>query len=258
MNTRDQTTTYAIGEIASLAGVSVRTLHYYDQIGLLQPTERRSNDYRAYCHADLLRLQQILFFRELDFPLKEIRQILDNSTVDQITLLKQHYSNLELRINRLRTLQGTIEKTVQNLMKEDITMPLTDEELYEGFDKATIERYNREVQEKYDPKIIAQSDRKIRQMSKSQWQAVQDEGITIARELAALIRHDPIDPEVQALIARQHAWIENFYPAPADVFRGLGDLYATNEEFRAYYDGFAPGLADFMQHAMTHYANTTL
>jgi DNA-binding transcriptional MerR regulator len=257
MNTREHQSIYTIGELARLAGVSVRTLRHYDQIGLLKPQSRNDNDYRQYGFADLLRLQHILFFRELDIPLKKIKAILDDPLLDRTALLRKHHCNLELQIERLRSLQATIEKTIHNLQEED-DMPLTDAELYEGFSKEKIETYNREVRQTYDPDVVKEVERNVRNMSKAQWQDIKDEGGAIAAELAKLIDHDPAEPDVQTLIARQHAWIENFFPAPAKVFRGLGELYATHKEFRAFYDRYAPGLADFMREAMNHYADTKL
>ncbi len=257
MNTRGQHKNYTVGELAQLAGVSVRTLRHYDQIGLLRPQSRDDNDYRQYGFDDLLRLQHILFFRELDVPLKTIKAILDDPQINTVALLNKHHRNLTLQIERLESLQATIEKTIHNLQEED-DMPLTDAELYEGFSKEKIEAYNREVRQTYDPEVLKQVDRKVRNMSKAQWQDIKDEGGAIAAGLAKLMDRDPADPDVQALIARQHAWIENFFPASGEVFRGLGELYATNEEFRAFYDRFAPGLADFMREAMKYYADEKL
>ncbi len=119
-------------------------------------------------------------------------------------------------------------------------MPLTDEELYEGFEKETIERYQKEVQETYDPEIVALANRNARNLSKTEWAAVKAEGQAISEEMAALMDRDPSDPEVQALAARQHAWIEHFYPVSAEMFRGLAELYTSHPEFRANYDKVAP------------------
>jgi MerR family transcriptional regulator, thiopeptide resistance regulator len=223
---------------------------------LLNPSGRDpSNDYRRYDFADMLRLQQILFFRELDISLKKIKRILDDPSTDRLALLQQHHESLERRVQRLQSLQGTIEKTIQNL-KEEGPMPLTDKELYEGFDKETIERYNREAREIYDPELVTAVDHKVRNLSKAQWWEIQDEGSAIAEGLAELIDHKPVDPAVQVFITRLHSWVENFYPAPASVFQGLGVLYSTHAEFRAYYDKYAPNLADFMKDAMNHFAAT--
>lgn len=250
--------TYTIGELAHLAGVSVRMLRHYDQIGLLQPGGRDpSNDYRQYDYDDLLRLQQILFFRELDVPLKQIKRILDDPELDRVHLLRQHHQSLALQIERLQKLQGTVTKTITNL-EEEGTMPLTDQELYEGFDRETMERYQKEVREQYDPTTVELADRNVRKMSKTQWSAVKEEGQAIAESLAALMDRSPDDPAVQALAARQHAWLEHFFPVSAERFRSLASLYTTNPEFRSFYDAFAPGLADFLKQAMEHYADTVL
>jgi hypothetical protein len=137
-------------------------------------------------------------------------------------------------------------------------LPLSDAELYEGLNKEKFKRYDQEARQAYGSEIVSQADQKIRTLTKSQWEGVKEEGGTTAHQLATLMDFHPSDPEVQTWIARQHMWIENFYPASAEVFRGLGDLYASNEDFRAFYDQHKPGLADFMQQAMRHYADTIL
>jgi DNA-binding transcriptional MerR regulator len=257
MNSRESNKTYSVGELAALAGVTVRTLRYYDEINLLCPSRQKDNDYRSYDFSDLLRLQQILFFRELEVPLMKIREILNDPATDPVILLEHHRENIRLKIDRLKTLQLTLEKTIQNQKKEG-QMPLTDAELYEGFDQTVIERYNREVREKYDPRTVIEVNRKIRSLSKAQWQSIQTEGTAIAKALARLMDRDPTDRDVQVLAARQHAWIENFFPVTAEAFLGLADLYAENPEFRDHYDRFAPGLAGFLRQAMQVYARENL
>lgn len=249
-------TAYTVNQMATLAGVSVRTLHHYDQIKLLRPSSRTAAGYRLYGEADLLRLQQILFFRELDFPLGDIQRILDDPGFDQVKALESHRRMLHERAERLTLLLSTVDKTIQKLTED--TMTLTDADLYEGFSQEQIERYKREVKERYDPKLVAESDRRVRKMSKAQWQAVGAEGQDVTRRMAELMDRNPSDPEVQETITRHHAWIENFYPASAEVYSGLGQLYVEHPEFRAYYEAYAPNLADFMQAAMNYYAEHTL
>ena len=249
-------TAYTVHQVATLAGVSVRTLHHYDQIKLLRPSSRTAAGYRLYGETDLLRLQQILFFRELDFPLGEIQRILDDPGFDQVKALESHRRMLHERAERLALLLSTVDKTIQKLTED--TMTLTDADLYEGFSQEQIERYKREVKERYDPKLVAESDRRVRKMSKTQWQAVGEDGKAVTRRMAEFMDRDPGDPEVQETIARHHAWIENFYPASAEVYSGLGQLYVEHPEFRAYYEAYAPNLADFMQAAMNYYAEHTL
>lgn len=249
-------TAYSVSQLATMAGVSVRTLHHYDHIGLLTPSARTAAGYRLYGEPDVLRLQQILFFKELDVPLSKIRDILDDPDFDQVTALENHRRLLQTRAERLVRLLKTIDKTIQRLKENDMTM--TDEELYEGFTKEQIERYKREARERYDPALVEESERRLRTMTKAQWQAVKAEGEDVTCAIAELMDRAPDDPEVQALIGRHHGWIERFYPANAEVYRGLGQLYTEHEEFRAFYEKVRPGLADFMQAAMRHYADHNL
>jgi len=247
---------YSVSQLARMAGVSVRTLHHYDHVGLLKPSSRTAVGYRLYGEPDLLRLQQILFFKELDVPLNEIRDILDDPAFDPVRALENHRRWLQKRAERLTRLLKTIDKTIQKLTEVD--MQLTDEELYAGFTQEQIERYQREARELYDPRMVEASERRVRQMSKAQWEAVKQEGGEVAQGLAGLMDRAPGDPQVQQIIARHHAWIEQFYPASAEIYRGLGQLYVEHAEFRAFYDRFRPGLADFMQAAMVHYAEHNL
>ena len=248
--------THTVHQLAGLAGISVRTLHHYDHIGLLKPSARTEAGYRLYGTADLLRLQQILLYRELDLPLEAIRRILDDPGFDPVRALMQHRQTLEVQSARLARLLHTIDRTIARLTEDD--MSLTDEELYEGLPKEQVARWKREVNERYDPQLVAESNRRVQAMSKSEWNDVKAEGDAIARRMAELMGRPAGDPEVQATIARQHAWIENFYPCSAEVFQGLGQLYAENPEFRANYDKYRPELADFMRDAMAYYAEHTL
>jgi DNA-binding transcriptional MerR regulator len=247
---------YTVSQLARMAGVTVRTLHHYDQIGLLEPSARTEAGYRLYGEAELLRLQQILFFRELDMPLDEVRQIVDDPGFDQIAALEHHRQLLHRRMERLARLLRTIDRTIDRLTEGDMT--LTDQELYEGFTTEQIERYKREARQMYDSALVEESERRVKQMSRAEWKAVGAEGEAVTSGLAALADREPADAEVQELIARHHAWIENFFPCSAEVYRGLGQGYVEHPEFRAFYEKYRPGLADFLSAAMNHYADQVL
>ena len=249
-------TAYTVSQLAKMAGVSVRTLHHYDHIDLLKPSSRTAAGYRLYEEQDLLRLQQILFFRELDLPLKDIRDILDDPEFDPVEALKNHRRLLQRQAERFIHLLKTIDKTIQRLTEDDMTM--TDEELYEGFTQEQIERYKREAREMYDPALVEESERRVKKMNRAQWKAIGAEGEAVTTGLAALADREPDDAEVQKLIARHHAWIENFYPCSAEMYRGLGQLYVEHPEFRAFYEKYRPGLASFMSAAMNEYADQVL
>jgi len=247
---------YTVHQLAEMAGVSVRTLHHYDQIGLLKPSSRTEKGYRQYAQADLLRLQQILFYRELDFPLREIQRALDEPGFDPVKALRAHRRELERRAGRLERLLNTIDKTILKLTEE--TMTLTDDELYAGFTKEERETYPREAEERYGGEQVRQSVERARKLTKAQWAMQKKEGEEVPRLLAARMDKDPGDPEVQALIARHCATIKVFYEVTAEIYRGLGQMYVDDPRFRANYDRFKPGLADFMKLAMEYYAGHTL
>ncbi len=253
--------TYTVQQLARLAGVSVRTLHYYDHIGLLKPSARTAAGYRLYGESDLLRLQQVLFFRELDFPLADIQAILDDPGFDQVKALRDHQQLLQQEAERLERLLNTIEKTISRLTEDQVTPmtpSMTDEELYEGFTPEQIERYTREANELYDPQIVAQANHRVRNMTKAQWQTVKAEGGAVTQQLAELMGKDPGEAAVQAAVARHYAWVDNFWHPTAESYRGLGQGYAEHPEFRAFYGKYRPGLADFMCAAMSYYADHTL
>jgi DNA-binding transcriptional MerR regulator len=242
--------TYTVGEVAKLAGVTVRTLRYYDRIGLLRPAGRTEAGYRLYRTDDLHRLQQIMFYRELNIPLEEIGEVLDNEEFDQISALVSHRERLLAQKQRTETLIATIDKTLMSLKGETM---LTDEELYDGFSKEEVEKlkeYEKEAERKYDPALVAESQRRVRSMSKDQWKRVQEEGDEITRLLASLMGTDPSSLPVQEAIGRHYRYLHNFYTPNPVMYRGLGDTYVTDSRFRAYYDKFAPGLADFMKQAI--------
>ena len=251
---------YTVRQLAGMAGISVRTLHHYDQIGLLKPSARTPAGYRQYLQVDLLRLQQVLFFREFGMPLEEIRRILDNPEFNTLTALEKHYANLMSDQARITVMLRTIEKTIQKLRNEEKSMALTDAELYEGLNPETVQRWNKEVNAKYDPQLVAESNRRVRGLGKAQWEAVKKEGGEVTFRLAELYQAGvkPESAEAQAAIAGQRRWIEHFYTPTAEVFRGLGEMYATHPEFRANYEKFAPGLADFMRAAMAYYADHSM
>ena len=247
---------YTVSKLAKIAGVSVRTLHHYDEIGLLKPSFRSASGYRKYQRGDLLRLQQILFYRELDFSLNEIKDIMDDPDYNEIQAFVNHRRSIEQRIERLSNLLNTLDKTLLQY-KED-TMVLTDEELYEGFTKEQIERYNKDVDEKFGSGTVKASEERIKKMSKKQWQDVKEEGGAIILEMADLMDLPPESSEVQKLIRRHHAWIKNYWKPNAESYKGLGRGYVENPEFRAFYDKYKIGLADFFCAAMEYYADTKL
>ena len=251
-----KTTRYTVRQLAQLAGISVRTLHYYDEIALLSPASRTDAGYRLYGEKELLRLQQILLYREMDVPLAEIGLILDDPAFDLANALRQHRARLEARMERSRHLLVTIDKTLNRL--EDSNMTITDKELYAGFSPERRQTVRDDAVAQYGEDAVAASERRARSMSPEAWAAYGEETEAVNRGLAALLDRVPDDPEVQALIARHYATITVFYQPTVEIYRGLGTLYVEHPEFRAYYEKIAVGLPEFLQKAMTCYADRVL
>ncbi|MFC1547062.1 TipAS antibiotic-recognition domain-containing protein [Candidatus Neomarinimicrobiota bacterium] len=137
-------------------------------------------------------------------------------------------------------------------------MPLTDDELYDGYTQEQIRRYKEEAEQRFDPALVAESNRRLHKLSKEEWLALKAEGEEIAGLLAGVMDRSPDDAEVQELIARHHAHIERFYPCDGKTYVGLGQLYMEHADFRAHYDRYRPGLADFLKEAMEWYAENRL
>ncbi|RNC79919.1 MAG: MerR family transcriptional regulator [Balneola sp.] len=247
---------YSVSRLASLAGITIRTLHHYDKIGLLKPANRSAySNYRYYGEKELHRLQQILFFKELGFPLKEIKPVLDDPNFDQLRALKFQRIQLLKQTDRLQTLIQTIDKTINNL-EEDITMNIQD--LYDGFSKEEVVAMYKEVEESYDKEVVTESWNNIKAMGVEGTRAVSQEMETIAKEMSTLIG-SPLDSEgVIALMKRQHRANEMFYKTSAEIFKGLGDMYVSDPKFSEFYDKHAKGTAQFMRDAMYHYAEHRL
>ena len=248
---------YSVNQVARLSGITVRALHYYDQIGLLKPAMRSEKKYRYYDESDLLRLQQILFYRELAFSLEQTRNILDDSDFDFVEALKTHRQTLIQKHKRINQLIQTVDQTLEKI-QGDQNMALKDKDLYQGFDQEKIDRWNREVDEKYDPEKVAESRRNVGKMSKEHFNTVQEQGERVTIAIAENMDHEASSPVVQALIKEHHAWIENFYVCPAMMYKGLGQMYVENPEFTAFYEKIKPGLATFMCGAMVYYADNSL
>jgi len=245
---------HTVRQLARLAGVSVRTLHHYDAIGLLKPVHRSASGYRLYGHADLLRLQQILFYRELDLPLAEIARILDDPEFDPAESLREHRNALEARLGRLHRLLRTLDETLAHY--EGGAM-LTDSELYQGFPPEKVAAIRKEARELYGEERVAESERRAKAMGKSRWAETNREAEAINRDLATLMEsgNDPGSAETRALVSRHLAWVRNFWSPDAESYRGLGRLYLEHPEFKSHYEKVAPGLADFMCRAIDRFCD---
>lgn len=251
---------YAVKQLAALSGISVRTLHYYDQIGLLKPTVRTEAGYRLYGEQELLRLQQILMYRELDIPLKEIADILDDPDFDLIEALESHKVALQQRQQRLQTLLQTIDKTIHHVKKKTM---LSHDELYEGLPKDKAEAWREEASEQW-PTAFKRSENYLRSMQKTDFKKLKDDFKALWNKLGAMTDQDPLSTEVQSLIEAHYGFIRQFWGTASledkqsEAFVGLGDMYASDERFMEFDGKPNPAFGPFMQSAMKHFAETQL
>jgi len=251
-------TTHTVKKLAELSGVSVRTLHFYDQIGLLRPAAVAANGYRHYGPAEQLRLQQIMFYRELGFELARIKQILDDPAFDVRAALRAHRAALSQQRRRADKLIATIDATLTHLQKET---PMAEPQLYEGFDPQKQQAYEAELVERYGDgaaRGIAESKRRTKDWSAKEYEQVKVDYDRIHRSLTALIEQNARTDHapVQALIAEHYKVVCRFWTPDASAYAGLGRLYLDHDDFKKMYDGYHPKLAEFLAEAMKVYAET--
>lgn len=253
---------YSVKKLAELSGVSVRTLHHYDKIGLLKPSIRTEARYRLYGERELLRLQQILFYKELDFPLKEICEILDNPEFDLTEALESHKVSLKSKRDRINTLLVTIDRTIKNLEKGDIMRH--PEELYEGLSKETAEKYRKEAIIKYSKEVVENSENELLKLGKAGFEELKAEMDQSFNSLFWLVEEDPASEKVQAEIANHYAIIRKFWGTAnsadkqAGAYAGLGQLYVTDERYTMMNGKPQPAFALFLSKAMGYFAKNSL
>ncbi|CAN5161278.1 MerR family transcriptional regulator [soil metagenome] len=249
---------YTVNELAMAAGISVRTLHYYDEIGLLKPSFVRENGYRVYAQKELLLLQQILFFRELEFPLDEITKIVNEPGFDSLQALTDQKKMLELKKERVEALLKTIEKTIMNV-KGGETMSVTD--MYGNFTKKQMEEYQKEAKERWGhTDAWKQSQERTKNWTKEDYTRIQEAGIVWTKKLAQMREQGltPDSDEIQAMIAEHYNGLRTFYEPNYEMYKGLGQMYDDDPRFTMYYDKHGDGLAEFMRDAMIIFADTKL
>lgn len=249
---------YKVKQVSKLVGVSVRTLHHYDEIGLLTPEFVTAARYRLYSDEDLERLQQILFFKELDFNLQEIKNILDTPGFDKKKALYTHKELLIEKKKRIERLITSVEKTLESV---ENGIEINKKDMFDGFDMIEIEkhkeRYAEETKEKYgSSEAYKESVRRTSKYTKEDWARIYAESEDINRKIMNNMDKGPKDPVVQEGVAklRQHI-TDSYYNCTIEIFRGLGDLYVQDERFAKNIDKDKPGYAEFLREAMHYYCD---
>ncbi|MCB9453149.1 MAG: MerR family transcriptional regulator [Anaerolineaceae bacterium] len=244
---------YTVKQLADLAGVSIRTLHYYDEIALLPPSTTGDNGYRYYDEGAVLRLQQILFYRELGLELSQIQGVLDDPDFDLITALQSHRRVLLGRINRLHTLITTIDRTIKHI-RGDETM--SNKQVFSGFTEEQEKHYTEEAARLYDEGEVRKSAKLWNSYSAEKKEQIKAEGSVIYTGIAAAMDEGTTSPTVQALLARWHQHLRYFYEPSIERLRGLGQLYNQSPEFSANFQKIHPDLPAFLEEAIAHYCDS--
>jgi MerR family transcriptional regulator, thiopeptide resistance regulator len=242
---------YTIKKLADLAGVSIRTLHYYDEIGLLKPDTHNASGYRLYGEEAVVRLQQVLFFRELGFNLEEIRKIMSRSDFDVLEALQSHRVLLTKRAERLKELLNTVDKTIQKL-KGEITMPIKD--YYEGFSDKQIERYRQEVRQRWGDQTLKDSEARVMAMGTKKFAALQAEGGAIFQAISDKMSKGFDSQDIQELVAKWRVWLENFHTYSDEAILGLGQTYSQHPEFAKFFEKINKDLPAFLTKAIEYYS----
>ncbi len=241
---------YTVKKLSKLAGVSTRTLHYYDQIGLFKPSSLGANGYRHYEEEALLKLQQILFYRELGLSLDKIKAVVGHPDFDVLTALRCHKEALQGRVERLNRLIQTVDNTIDHLKGSET---MNAKGLFEGFSEEEQEKYALEAERTYNPETVRASNRKWKAYPPAEKERILAEGKAIYADLVVAMPKGAASAEVQACVARWQNYMQYFWSPNDEQLIGLADMYTDDPRFRANFDKMDPKLAGFMQEAVKAY-----
>jgi DNA-binding transcriptional MerR regulator len=253
---------YAVGELAKLSGVSVRTLHHYDSIGLLKPAAVGANGYRHYGREELLRLQQILLHRQIGMSLADIATVLDAPGFDRLAALRLQRERILAEADRQHRLLRTIDRTIAQLEGEQL---MQDKSLYDGLEPEKQAAYEAYIIERYGEKArqnVEAGRRRMAEMTPEGRQAHMAELAELEADLSKALDAgiDADDPVLDPLLARHHQWMAVAWASPpsADAYAGLGELYGSHPDFVARFNSISPGLASWLPAAMAAFARRRL
>ena len=243
---------FTVKQLSKMAGITPRTLHYYDEIGLLKPSRVGENGYRYYGDDALLRLQQVLLYRELDLPLEDIKQIMGRRDFDILSALEQHKEQLRKRMARMERLIGTVDETILHLKGKKAMSP---KQIFDVFNEEQQAEYEKEAMQMYDPEVVKASYKKWNSYSKAEKQRIGDEGNAVYQDLIQAMPRGAASPEAQACVERWRRHMNYFWTPNLEQLVGLAQGYNNDPRFKANFDKVHPNLAAFMLEAVTVYVN---
>ncbi|MGA9396738.1 MAG: MerR family transcriptional regulator [Anaerolineaceae bacterium] len=234
---------FTVKKLSELAGITPRALRYYDRLGLLKPTRVGANGYRYYGEEVLLKLQQILFYRELGLPLERIREIVTRHDFDVEAALENHKTELVRRHARLERLITTVDDTLLHLkgIKE-----MSEKQLFSAFSEEEQAEMEKEAMQLYDPETVKASNRKWKAYTPEEKQRILEEGNAVYLEMVAAIPQGPASPAAQAGVAHWRRHMDNFWTPDLDQLVALAEHYISEPRFKANFDKVDPRLAEFM------------
>ncbi|OXM82321.1 MerR family transcriptional regulator [Paenibacillus rigui] len=247
---------YTVQKLGRLAGISTRTLRYYDQIGMLKPARINSSGYRIYGQTEVDRLQQILFYRELGVPLDQIKELVTDPSYDGAKALKEHRKQLLDRRDQLDLLIANVEKTIA-LHEGRTTM--TDQEKFEGFKQQMLDenedKYGQEIREKYGEDTVNKSNAKWKSMTQQEYEEITQVANEVTKTLSEAYRNgDPASDIAQKAAELHKQWLTYYWSEYSkEAHAGLAQMYVDDERFKAYYDAEQPGTAAFLRDAIQIY-----
>ncbi|MEG6616742.1 MerR family transcriptional regulator [Peptococcaceae bacterium 1198_IL3148] len=247
---------YTVQRLARLAGVSTRTLRYYDEIDLLKPARINSSGYRIYGQKEVDRLQQIMFYRELGLDLASIKEIITAPSFDEVKALREHREKLLEKRTQLDTLIANVDKTIAST---EGRINMSDQEKFAGFKKQMMEqnekKYGKEVREKYGEEIVERSNAKLMNMTEEQYNELQRINGHFTETLkAAFASGDPAGELAQRAADLHRQWLSFYWPSYSkEAHAGVAQMYVDDKRFTAYYDQEQPGTAKFLRDAIFIY-----
>lgn len=255
---------YTVKKLSELSGVTVRTLHFYEEEGILKPSYYGSNGYRYFEEKELLQLQQILFFKELGFTIRQLKKVIGKGDFDQLSALHSHRKSLHLEREKIGQLLKTIDKTIDHLEGKK---KMKDKEIFDGFNITLVKRAKGHESYAAAEEIVGKSVRTktknaadVEKRGKAFYENAKETAHAIFRELVNCIEKGlaPDSPEAQRIIKKHHAFANHIQDATQEVYKAMADLYQKHPEFRKQLDPFHPALAEFMSKGMIIFSDKEL
>lgn len=248
---------YSIREVSELAGVSARTLRYYDEIGLLKPLEISETGYRYYGEQELTLLQQILFYRERGLELKQIQKIIYQSDFDVMRALQEHLLDLEAKKKHMESLIFTVEQTIRSMKGE---CEMSDKEKFQAFKERIVreneEKHGAEIREKYGDDEMDSANRKMLNMTEEEFERFQNLGKEINTQLEEAVRtgEKPGSEKGKRIVLLHKEWLgKTWKQYTKETHIAIGNMYISDERFKLYYDKEVAGCATFLEKAIRYW-----